>query len=155
MRLFGTHPWENSVCARNEIYSLEGSSTVHRRPELLTKSSPLTPTGLAILSPAWPLFSWEIRTETWNLTWLRLPASVFCTTDEIEIGILLFCSSSLLVKVQQILFKEKGFIGYSWLEHVRANTRACAHTHTRSEGAEVGVHCWKCCISVFDACLKT
>lgn len=67
---------------------LESSSTVHRRAELLTKSSPLTPTELAILSPAWPFSSWEIKTEIWNLTWPRLPACDFCTTDEIEIGIL-------------------------------------------------------------------
>lgn len=41
--------------------------------------------------------------------------------------------SSLLVKIQQIVFKEKGLIGYLWLEHVRANT---LRTHTHSEGRE-------------------
>lgn len=68
---------------------LESSSTLHRRAELFTMSSPLPHTELVLLSPAWPLFSWEVRTQTWNLTWLRLPVCDFCTTDETEIGILL------------------------------------------------------------------
>lgn len=68
---------------------LESISTLHRRAELFTRSLPPPDTDLVLLSPAWPLFSWEVRTQTWNLSWLRLLACDFCTTDETEIGILL------------------------------------------------------------------
>ena len=66
MRL-GLIPGKTQPVPGMKFTFLESSSTVHRRAELLTKSSPLTPIELALLSPTWALFSWEIRTETWNL----------------------------------------------------------------------------------------
>lgn len=67
-RPFGTQPPETQSVPEMGINFLESSSTLHMRAEMLNKNSLNRPTELAILSSGWPLFSWEIRTENWNLT---------------------------------------------------------------------------------------